>query len=154
MKRVCSLQFAVCSLILLATLSSCKPKEIIHVRTVTKVDSTAVMRLQEQLVDRSRDVSVLNEELRRAREENSRLQEEVSRHEIEYDTDKPIVPETGKPPVKKETTTESKSVMEKAVKDFEEVKAWYERRIEGMATKVSNLEYELDCGERRKAIWR
>ena len=124
-------------------LTGCKPKQIIQERTVTKVDSTAIVSLKSELQKKTIEVETLKTDLERFREENTRLQEEVSKYEVEYDTSGPVNPQTGKPPVKKETTTNSKSLLEKMVKDYEIQLSEYKKEVETITTKNNNLEYEV-----------
>lgn len=121
--------------------TGCKPKEIIQERTVTKMDSTAVYSLQEENTAKSIVIENLQRELDRTREENIKLLNEVSRYETYYDTDKPIVPETGKPPVSSEITTISSSQLEKNLK--EQVKLNAEYRIENETLTRINRNQEL-----------
>lgn len=128
-------------IIFLAT--GCKPKQIIQEKTVTKVDSTAIVSLKSELQKKTIEVETLKTDLERFREDNTRLQEEVSKYEVEYDTSGPVNPQTGKPPVKKETTTNSKSLLEKMVKDYEIQLSEYKKEVETITTKNNNLEYEV-----------
>lgn len=128
-------------IIFLAT--GCKPKQIIQERTITKVDSTAIVYLKSELHKKTIEVETLKTYLERFREDNTRLQEEVSKYEVEYDTSGPVNPQTGKPPVKKETTTNSKSLLEKMVKDYEIQLSEYKKEVETITTKKNNLEYEV-----------
>lgn len=121
--------------------TGCKPKEIIQERTVTKMDSTAVYSLQEENTAKSIVIENLQRELDRTREENIKLLNEVSRYETYYDTDKPIVPETGKPPIASEITTISKSQLEKNLKESEKLNAEY--RIENESLTRINRNQEL-----------
>ncbi len=136
------------TIILLATLiiflaTGCKPKQIIQERTITKVDSSAVISLKSELQKKTIEAEMLKSDLERMRDENSRLQEEVSKHEVEYDTSGPVNPQTGKPPVKKETTTVSKSMLERTVKDYEIKIAEYKKESAALTIRNENLEYEV-----------
>lgn len=128
-------------IIFLAT--GCKPKQIIQERVITKIDSTAVITLKSELQKKNVEVEMIKTDLERFREDNTRLQEEVSKYEVEYDTSGPVNPQTGKPPVKKETTTNSKSLLEKMVKDYEIQLSEYKKEVETITTKKNNLEYEV-----------
>lgn len=123
--------------------TGCKPKQIIQERTITKVDSTAIVSLKSELQKKTIEVETLKTDLERFGEDNTRLQEEVSKYEVEYDTSGPVNPQTGKPPVKKETTTNSKSLLEKMVKDYEIQLSEYKKEVETITTKNNNLEYEV-----------
>lgn len=65
----------------------------------------------------------------------------MSRYETYYDTDKPIVPETGKPPISSEITTISKSQLEKTIKEYEKLNTEY--RIENESITRINRNQEL-----------
>lgn len=131
-----------CGLILFFA-TGCKPKQVITEKTVTKVDSTAITQLRSELQQKTGEAESLQNELERRRDENSRLQEEVSKHEVEYDTSAPINPDTGKPPVKKETTTSSTSLLEKKLNESEKITAELQRENVSLQTKNTNLEYEV-----------
>ncbi len=141
-KKIIWFIILLCGLILFFA-TGCKPKEIITERVVTKTDSTAVLKLQSQLSEKTKENELLKTEINRFREDNIRLQEEVSKYEIEYDTSAPIVPETGKPPVKKETTTSSTSLLEKKLNESEKITAELQRENVSLQTKNTNLEYEV-----------
>jgi hypothetical protein len=116
--------------------TGCKPKQIIQERTVYKSDSLAITKLRDSLYRQEKKIAILEIDLLRTKEENSKLTNEVSRYETNYDTSKPIVPETGKPPIASEITTISKSQLEKNLK--EQVKLNAEYRIENeMLTRVN-----------------
>ena len=106
-------------LVVLSLLAGCKPKQIIQDRTVYKVDSTAVTSLKSELQKKTIELQVAKVDLERARDENTRLMSEVSSHTINYDTGAPVDPTTGKHPMASETKTESKSIYEKTVRDYE-----------------------------------
>ena len=86
-------------ILIILLLIGCKPKQIIQERVVTKVDSTAVLSLQQQVSARNIVIEMMRSEIEATREENVRLQGEVSKHEINYDTEAPVSPETGKYPI-------------------------------------------------------
>jgi len=132
------------SVLIIFLATGCKPKQIIQERTITKVDSSAVISLKSDLQKKTTEVEMLKSDLERTRDENSRLQEEVSKHEVEYDTSGPVNPQTGKPPVKKETTTVSKSMLERTVKDYEIKIAEYKKEAAALTIRNKNLEYEVN----------
>ena len=99
--------------------TGCKPKEIIQDRIIVRTDSTAIYSLQEQILSKNLSIEFLQRELNKTREENSRLQEFIYKHEINYDTNLPVIPETGKPPISSEAITESKRFLENTIKELE-----------------------------------
>ncbi len=124
--------------------TGCKPKQIIQERIVTKVDSTAVYSLQEQILSKNLSIENLQRELSKTREENSRLQEFIYKYEIYYDTSLPVIPETGKPPISAEITTESKRSLEKTIKELETINLEYRKEVEALSVKNSNLELTVE----------
>lgn len=128
--------------IFLAT--GCKPKQIIHERVVTKVDSTAVYSLQKDITAKNIVIENLQRDLQHTREENSKLMSEVSSKTTKYDTSKPIVPETGKPPVAEETVTESKTSLEKKLTETETENIELRRENTLLTTEKTNLGYKVD----------
>lgn len=129
--------------ILLLLLVGCKPKQIIQERVVTKVDSTAVLSLQQQVSARNIVIEMMRSEIEATREENVRLQGEVSKHEINYDTDAPVIPETGKYPIASEVITESRTMLEKSIKEFEILKQEYRKEAENLTQINTNLEHTI-----------
>lgn len=131
-------------ILFLLLLFSCKPKQIIQERVVTKVDSTAIVSLQQQVSARNIVIEMMRSEIEAAREENVRLQGEVSKHEINYDTEAPVSPETGKYPIASEVITESRTTLEKSIKEFEILKQEYRKEAENLTQKNSNLELTIE----------
>ena len=125
-------------------LIGCKPKQIIQERVVTKVDSVAVLSLQQQVSARNIVIEMMRSEIEATREENVRLQGEVSKHEINYDTEASVNPETGKYPIASEVITESKTLLEKSIKEFEILKQEYRKEAEVLTQKNSNLELTIE----------
>ena len=130
--------------ILLLLLVGCKPKQIIQERVVTKVDSTAVLSLQQQVSARNIVIEMMRSEIEATREENVRLQGEVSKHAINYNTEAPVNPETGKYPIASEVITESRTMLEKSIKEFEILKQEYRKEAEALTQKNSNLELTIE----------
>lgn len=130
--------------ILLLLLVGCKPKQIIQERVVTKVDSTAVLSLQQQVSARNIVIDMMRSEIEATREENVRLQGEVSKHEINYNTEAPVNPKTGKYPIASEVITESRTMLEKSIKEFEILKQEYRKEAEALTQKNSNLELTIE----------
>jgi len=138
-------------MILFLFVTGCGSKKTVTEKVVTKVDSTAVVSLQTELSVKNAIIENMKTDLERTRDENVRLQDEVSKHEVEYDTSEPINPQTGKPPVKKETTTNSKSVLERRVEDYEVQLTEYKKEVETLTLSKSNLEYELNMVKRENS---
>ena len=124
--------------------TGCKPKQIIQEKIITKVDSSAVFSLQEQILSKNISIEFLQRELNKSREENSKLQEFIYKYEIYYDTSLPVIPETGKPPISAEITTESKRSLEKTIKELETVNLEYRKEVEALSVKNSNLELTVE----------
>lgn len=119
--------------------SGCKPKQILTEKIVTKIDSTAVTYWQDQYYRGETKRAILESDLERTRDEYYKLQTDVSKHEINYDTGKPINPETGKPPVSSETFTQTKSQLESEIKEMETVLQEYKIEVNSQERKISNL---------------
>ena len=120
--------------------TGCKPKQIIQEKIITKVDSSAVFSLQEKISAKNLSIENLQRELSKTREENSRLQEFIYKYEVYYDTSLPVIPETGKPPISAEITTESKKYLENTIKELEITILEYRKEVEGLSVKNSNLD--------------
>ena len=131
-------------ILIILLLVGCKPKQIIQERVVTKVDSTAVLSLQHQVSARNIVIEMMRSEIEATREENVRLQGEVSKHEINYNTEPPVSPETGKYPIASEVITESRTMLEKSIKEFEMLKQEYRKEAEALTQKNSNLELTIE----------
>lgn len=101
--------------------TSCKPREIIIDRTVYRVDSTAVWKLQIELSQKTLINQQLTTEIERVRNENISLKNEIYKYEIYYDTSQPTNPDTGKPPISSEITTLAKSELEKSLQEKETI---------------------------------
>ncbi len=131
-------------ILIILLLIGCKPKQIIQERVVTKVDSTAVLSLQQQVSARNIVIEMMRSEIEATREENVRLQGEVSKHEINYDTEAPVSPETGKYPIASEVITESRTLLEKTIKEFEILNQEYRKEAEALTQKNSNLDLTIE----------
>jgi Arc/MetJ-type ribon-helix-helix transcriptional regulator len=131
-------------ILIILLLIGCKPKQIIQERVVTQVDSTAIVSLQQQVSARNIVIEMMRSEIEATREENVRLQGEVSKHEINYDTEAPVNPETGKYPIASEVITESRTLLEKSIKEFEMLKQEYRKKAEALTQKNSNLELTIE----------
>ena len=106
-------------LITLLFLGGCRSKQTITEKTTIKIDSTAIWSLNDSLYKKETQISNLQIDLQRLREENTRLLNETSTHQISYDTSAPVNPQTGKPPISSETKTVSKFFYEQAIKEYE-----------------------------------
>ncbi len=106
------------------------------------MDSTAVNLLQSELKEKTIEVNNLKTDLERLREENIELRSEVSRHEINYDTEAPLKPD-GSYPIRSEVRTISKTEYDQTIRDHEkatnELKAEIQREVE----KNINLEQQV-----------
>ncbi len=119
--------------------TGCKPKEILHVRTVTTIDSTAVLKLSSEVSKLTKENATLKTDLERFREENIRLRSEVSKHEINYNTDAPLKPD-GYYPIASEVKTISKTEYDRAIKEYEKVVEELKKEIEHQELVSTNLE--------------
>lgn len=119
--------------------TGCKPKQIIQERVVTKVDSTAFARLINEVSKMDILVEMMKSEIKATREENARLQSEVSTHEIKYDTAAQLKPD-GTYPKASETITESRSVLEKTIKELETTNMEYQKENKTLTRINTNLE--------------
>jgi len=106
-------------LITLLFLGGCRSKQTITEKTTIKIDSTAIWSLNDSLYKKETQISNLQIDLQRLREENTRLLNETSTHQISYDTSAPVNPQTGKPPIASERFTVSKSILEQTKNEFE-----------------------------------
>ena len=123
--------------------TGCKPKEILHVRTVTTIDSTAVLKLSSEVSKLTKENATLKTDLERFREEVIKLRSEVSKHEIKYNTDAPLKPD-GYYPIASEVKTISKTEYEKTIKEHEKEIRELNRELQQTATKNINLEQTVE----------
>ncbi len=117
----------------------CKPKQIITEKVVTKVDSTAVITLQNELNKRDSITESLIAQLERTIEEITKMENETSSHTIIYDTTAQVIPETGKYPVLQEVKTNTKSQLEKTISEMEKLQQDYNKKISSLEDEKSNL---------------
>lgn len=127
------------SAIILFFATGCKPKQVITEKVVTKVDSTAVTSLKIELQKKTIEVEVLKSDLERSRDEITRLASESSSHTINYDTTAPVNPQTGKYPVLQEIITNTKSQLDKTIKEMETLRQEYNRELNNLESEKSNL---------------
>ena len=106
-------------LTVLLFLVGCKTKHTISEKTITKTDSTAIWNLNDSLYKKETLITILKSDLKRLRDENTRLLNETSTHQISYDTSAPLNLQTGKPPIASESFTISKSTLEQTRKEYE-----------------------------------
>ena len=106
-------------LITLLFLGGCRSKQTITEKTSIKIDSTAIWSLNDSLNKKETQIANMQTDLQRLREENTRLSNETSTHQITYDTSAPVNPQTGKPPIASESFTASKSTLEQIKKEYE-----------------------------------
>ena len=121
---------------------SCKPKQIINDRYITTVDSTSIVTLKEVIAHQWSEIDRLKTTTERLREENTTLLNETQQHEINYDTGGVIT--DGKYPISSETITTSKSILERTIKEQENIILEYKKEISSVTLKNSNLEYTVE----------
>lgn len=120
--RIIALRTAELILLIAATLLflvGCKTKQTITEKTITQTDSTALWNLNDSLYKKETLIAILQSDLQRLRDENIRLLNESSTHQISYDTSAPVSPQTGKPPIASESYIVSKSTLEESKKEYE-----------------------------------
>ena len=100
-------------------LVGCKAKHTITEKTTIKTDSTAIWILNDSLYKKETQITILQSDLQRLSDENFRLLNETSTHQISYDTSAPLNSQTGKPPIASESLTVSKSTLEETKKEYE-----------------------------------
>ena len=125
---------------ILQLLSGCKPNQLITEKVITKIDSTAVWNLEKELHKKELRITLLETGLKRTKDENITLRNEVSKHEIHYDTTAPVDASTGRPPVSAEIITISKSWMEKTIKEYETLIQQASTQNETLTTENTNLQ--------------
>lgn len=123
--------------------TGCKPKEILHIRTVATIDSTAVLNLSSEVSKLTKENATLKTDLERFREEIIKLRSEVSKHEIKYDTDAPLKPD-GYYPIASEVKTISITEYEKTIKEYEKEIRELNKELQQTATKNINLEQTVE----------
>lgn len=125
-------------------LTGCKPKQIITEKVVTKVDSTAITSLKSELQKKIIEIEFLKTDLERSRDEISRLASESSSHTINYDTTAPVNPETGKYPILQETITNTKSQLDRTIKEMESLKQEHTSEVDSLTTISTDLEQKVE----------
>lgn len=97
----------------------CKSKQVITEKISTRSDSSAVVLLENEVAQKEIQITSLQSDLNRFKEESLLLRNEVSIHEINYDTSQPINPQTLKPPISAEITTNSNIQLENTINQYE-----------------------------------
>ena len=120
----------------------CKPKQVINDRYIITVDSTSILTLKEVIAHQWSEIDRLKTTTQRLREENSTLLNETQQHEINYDTSGVVT--DGKYPISSETITTSKSILERTIKEQENIIQEYKREINSVTLKNLNLEYTIE----------
>lgn len=128
---------------ILQLLSACKPNQLITERIITKTDSTAVWNLEKELHKKELQITLLETDLKRTKDENLNLRSEISKHEIHYDTAAPVDTSTGRPPVSAEIITITKSWMEKTIKEYESLIQQTSTENEILTTENTNLQFTV-----------
>ena len=122
--------------------ASCKPKQVIHDKYITIVDSTSIVTLKEVIAHQWGEIDRLKTTTERLREENITLLNETQQHEINYDTGGIMT--DGKYPISSETITTSKSILERTIKEQEDIIQEYKKEINSVTQRNSNLEYTTE----------
>lgn len=133
------------SAIILFFATGCKPKHIIQERVVTRVDSTAVSNLKNEVRRKDSIIVKLTLQLEASREEIVRLASESSSHIINYDTTAPVNPSTGKYPILQEIVTNTKSQLDKTIKEMESLREEYNKELNSMEQAKTNLELKVEA---------
>ena len=141
-------------IIIIILIVGCKPQEKIIERVVTKTDSTSITRLQEKIDYQEKIIASLKVSLESAREEIVNLQSETSRHEIIYDTDAAINPQTGQYPKQSEAFLYNKKNLDKSYQEYEKRMSEYNQEIRSNLKKITSLEDEVEMlkNENRQLI--
>ena len=128
---------------ILQLLLACKPNQLITEKVITKTDSTAVWNLEKELHEKEIRITLLETDLKRTKDENLNLRNEISKHEIHYDTTAPVDTSTGRPPVSAEIITITKSWMEKTIKEYENLIQQTSAENETLTTENTNLQHTV-----------
>ena len=120
----------------------CKPKQVINDRYIITVDSTSILTLKEVIAHQWSEIDRLKTTTEQLREKNTTLLNETQQHEINYDISGAIT--DGKYPISSETITTSKSILERTIKEQENIIQEYKKEINIVTIKNSNLEYTTE----------
>ena len=126
-------------LTVLLFLVGCKTKHTITEKTTIKTDSTAIWILNDSLYRKETLITILKSDLQHLRDENTRLLNETSTHQISYDTSAPVNPQTSKPPIASESFTVSKSTLEQTRKEYETLLQTTSLETESLTRQNHNL---------------
>lgn len=135
--------YVVSTIFLTSGIWSCAPKMTVRENVVTKVDSTLVISLKNELNQKSVEIGILRAELTQTRKENTVLKSEINAHIINYDTSKEPNAD-GKHPIESETIINSKSTLEKHLDELKVTNAELRKENTTLTNRVSNLEYQLE----------
>ena len=130
-------------LIILVILAGCKPKQVVTEKVAGTSDSTSTLAIQAELSERESKVDSISAYLEALREIKSQLLEEVSRHEIKYDTSALVNPETWKYPIAEEVKTESRVAYENKINEQMEQTVVLIRDLSRTSTENIFLEQEV-----------
>lgn len=147
MKLKCrSIAFAVAMLtaVILFFSTGCKPKQIITEKVITKVDSTAITSLKTELQRKAIEIEILKTDLERSRDEITRLASESSSHTINYDTTAPVDPQTGKYPILQEIITNTKSQLDRTIREIESLKQEHARKVDSLTMVSTDMELKVE----------
>jgi len=106
--------FSVLSLIILL-LVSCKQKQIVSEQISSHSDSTKVFFYENEISKKENIITALQSDLKHYKQENIKLRNVTSSHQIKYDTSLPINSQTNKHPISYEVFTSNKTHREKNI---------------------------------------
>ncbi len=124
-------------------LTGCGSKKSVTEKIITEVDSTAVVSLQTELNVKNKIIKNLQTDLERFREDIIKLRSEVSKHEINYNTEAPLKPD-GTYPIKSEVKTISKTEYERTIKEYEKIIEELDKKLEVSENKITSLEQTVE----------
>jgi len=99
--------------------SGCKTQHSNREKIVTRIDSTAVVILERELLNLVNENLDLRISIDKIRSENSMLSSVIEKHIIDYDILGKINEETGKYPISREEKSINTSVLQKEIKEKE-----------------------------------
>ncbi len=122
----------------------CKPNQIVTEKISAQSDSSAVVLLENEISQKEIIIAALQSDLTRFKEENLNLMNEVSIHQIKYDTSQPIDSETHNPPISTEIITTSNTQLEKSLKEYELLLREASIENKNLTTQNSNLQLTVE----------
>lgn len=122
----------------------CKPQEKIQERVITKMDSTALIKLQERINYQADVIGRLETSLAKVREEIFVLKSNSSLHDIKYDTNAQINPETGQYPKASETISTNNQSLERESKEIDNITTKFDKEIKSKLEIIKELESEVE----------